>query len=231
MLERTTIFFNPNSGLGKGRRIVQEITASNSGPFETVEFPSMPDNQAHLTKQVVVVGGDGTYAGVLRFLADSSASEKHEQKEDGDEIKVYLIPAGQESVMAKSLGISGADGLPNEEDIDFIPLVFREVEKDKFVWSAEIGCGGEPLGISVLGFIEVLRKIPVLKKANKYIASAAGAAKFFLNCLRGKIKPFDFRVEFNYGKDFNGFLEKTAIALIALNNPFLRWGRVDLSSQ
>ncbi len=196
------VVYNPDSGLGRGKEVAEDFWQAKFA-FKNNKWQKRICSQEG-SVVLYIIGGDGTYATVLGDIA-----KLVDERSVNETIKVVLVPAGQENVMSRCL-----------EDRSSA-LNFREIAGERFFWSLEVGRGAEPLGLSVLGFVERFKKIPFLKKFNRELGALVGGLKFIYDVVRGRIQDFDVEIA----------EEKiNVLSLIVLNQPFLGWGRIDLSS-
>jgi diacylglycerol kinase (ATP) len=106
--EPVYVVFNPQSGKGRGARLVEPVLAALSGGGAAVEHgqTSRAGEEAELARAavargfrtVVAVGGDGTWSNVGSGLIRS-----------GRPVRLGLVAAGTGCDLAKSLGIPGDD--------------------------------------------------------------------------------------------------------------------------
>jgi diacylglycerol kinase (ATP) len=102
------VVFNPHSGKGRGRRLIDPVLralGADGGPVEH-GLTTGPGDEARLTeaaiaggfRKVVAVGGDGTWSHVGNAILRSGAP-----------VSLGLVPAGTGCDLAKSLGIPARD--------------------------------------------------------------------------------------------------------------------------
>lgn len=100
--------FNPQSGKGRGARLVQPVLRALGAEGGTVEhdFTKSAGDEARLTaeaitrgfRRIVAVGGDGTWSNVADAILKSGAA-----------VQLGLIAGGTGCDFAKSLGLPGRD--------------------------------------------------------------------------------------------------------------------------
>lgn len=120
-VESVGLIFNPISGQGRSKKITEAIAkelGSNQIQCELIESRRNYEGSSlldELKRQdvVIVVGGDGTMAGLLPYLAES-------------QVPVYMAPAGNESLFAR--------GFSMRRDAADIAAAFRQglVEEHSF---------------------------------------------------------------------------------------------------
>lgn len=108
MAEPLYVVFNPQSGKGRGARLVEPVLAAFAAGGAAVEHgqTTRAGEEVELTRAavargfrtVVAVGGDGTWSNVGGALIRS-----------GRPVRLGLVPAGTGCDLAKSLGIPGRD--------------------------------------------------------------------------------------------------------------------------
>jgi diacylglycerol kinase (ATP) len=108
LAEPLYVVFNPQSGKGRGARLVRPVLEALSAAGVSLEHgqTSRAGEEAELARAavargfrtVVAVGGDGTWSNVGSALIRS-----------GRPVRLGLIPAGTGCDLAKSLGIPGGD--------------------------------------------------------------------------------------------------------------------------
>jgi diacylglycerol kinase (ATP) len=108
LAEPLYVVFNPQSGKGRGARLVEPVLAALSAAGAAVEHgrSTRAGEEAELARAavargfrtVVAVGGDGTWSNVASALIRS-----------GRLARLGLVPAGTGCDLAKSLGIPGND--------------------------------------------------------------------------------------------------------------------------
>jgi diacylglycerol kinase (ATP) len=108
LAEPVYVVFNPQSGKGRGARLVEPVLSALSAGGAAVEHgrSTRAGEEAELARAavargfrtVVAVGGDGTWSNVASALIRS-----------GRPARLGLVPAGTGCDLAKSLGIPGND--------------------------------------------------------------------------------------------------------------------------
>ena len=102
------VVFNPHSGKGRGKRLIEPVLRALADGGGRVEhgLTTGPGDEARLTesaitqgyRKVVAVGGDGTWSHVGNAILRSQAG-----------VSLGLVPAGTGCDLAKSLGIPARD--------------------------------------------------------------------------------------------------------------------------
>ncbi|GIW62635.1 MAG: hypothetical protein KatS3mg090_0461 [Patescibacteria group bacterium] len=221
------IYYNPGSGFGRAKKLASNLYGSNPENYCGIYSLPYPVNLLP-GNQIVLVGGDETAARFLAYLAQR-----------GKNVWVVPMPGGQENVIPRSLGVSGATDpiavLSQTED--FTPITIGKIQgpnnHNYFVWYSEFSVF-DALGSCVLAQIEKIRNLGnrepsldiALRKLARVIAGILGCKDYLKKTLGS---GFDY-LDIVYSYPENTFYKHLrALGLTVLLPPFFAYGKMNLS--
>ncbi|WP_164233804.1 diacylglycerol kinase [Microbacterium hydrocarbonoxydans] len=187
MGEHIAVLSNPFAGKGRGRQATERAVARlrERGSEVRVYIGESAQDAQRLAAQavnerpraLVVVGGDGTLAGILDAIADAA-------------VPVVLVPAGTGNDLARSLE------LPRSDPAAAVDLVFTGIAREIDLGEVRSGARVTPfLTVAALGF-----DARVSDRTNR-LRWPPGALRYYLALLIEliRLRPTDFRITIDDG--------------------------------